>query len=140
MDTNILYDEIKKIYGFLGDDLSKRIFCDRLLYSLTGDLQNIFRMVQYIPEAKEIIEKLNNVDTSIPKYIYGAGIRGRAIKKIWSYDWKGFIDRNENLTGTKIDGIPVISCKDIKNRDDMVIVIPNRFFADDIYRDLISKP
>ncbi len=58
MDTNILYDEIKKIYGFLGDDLSKRIFCDRLLYSLTGDLQNIFRMVQYIPEAKEIIEKL----------------------------------------------------------------------------------
>ena len=138
MDTNILYDEIKKIYGFLGDDLSKRIFCDRLLYSLTGDLQNIFRMVQYIPEAKEIIEKLNNVDTSIPKYIYGAGIRGRAIKKIWSYDWKGFIDRNENLTGTKIDGIPVISCKDIKNRDDMVIVIPNRFFADDIYRDLIG--
>ena len=61
MDTNILYDEIKKIYGFLGDDLSKRIFCDRLLYSLTGDLQNIFRMVQYIPEAKEIIDQDSDI-------------------------------------------------------------------------------
>lgn len=137
MDKNYLFDEIKEIYDCLGDELSRRIFCDRLLYSLTGDVKNIFRIVQYMPKMKAIIEKLNDVDASMPKYIYGAGIRGRAIKKIWPYDWKGFIDQNEKLSGAKIDGLPVISCKEVKDRGDMVIIIPNRFFADDIYENLI---
>lgn len=137
MDKSYLFDEIKEIYDCLGDELSRRMFCDRLLYSITGDVQNIFRIVQYMPKMKEVIEKLNHADVSIPKYIYGAGIRGRGIKKIWPYDWKGFIDRNEKLSGTKIDGLPVISCKEVKDRGDMVIIIPNRFFADDIYENLI---
>lgn len=138
MDMLDLNNEEKKIYDLLGDGLSQKIFCDRLLYFLTNDTKHLFRMVQYIPKAKEIIKKLDDIDISIPKYIYGAGIRGRAIKKIWPYDWKGFIDRNKDLIGTEVEEIPVVSCQSIKGKADVVVVIPNRFFANEIADDLIE--
>ena len=133
-----LINEGKRIYELLGDELSQKIFCDRFLYSLTNDTKHLFRMIQYMPKARDIVEKLDAIDPSIPKYIYSAGIRGRAIKKIWAYDWKGFIDRNEDLVGTEVEGIPVVSCQSIKDKTDVVVVIPNRFFANEIVDELID--
>jgi len=138
MDTNNLIKEINEVYKFFEDELSQKIFCNRLLYSLTGDVKNIYRIIKDIPQIKSVIEKLDKINSESPKYIYGAGIRGQALKKIWSYNWESFIDKNENLAGKEIDGISVISCKDIKNREEAVVVVPNRFFANEIVENLIS--
>lgn len=138
MDIKNLIKETNEIYKFLGDELSRKIFCDRLLYSLTGDTKNMFRIIQYIPQLKEVIKKLDSIGSDKPKYIYGAGIRGKALKKIWPYDWKGFIDQNENLAGIEVNGLSVISCRNIKNRADAVVIVPNRFFAKEIVEKLVN--
>lgn len=139
MDISNLIDEINGIYKFFEDNLSQEIFCNRLLYSFTGDKRNMFKIVQQIPKLKEIIKKLDQLDPAIPKYIYGAGIRGRALSKIWPYNWKGIIDQNENLIGAMIDGVSVIPYQSIENREKAVVVIPNRFSADEIAERLVNS-
>lgn len=137
MTIDKLITHTKQVYELLEDDLSRNIFNDRLLYSLTGDKQNIFRMILYTPGIKVIVEALNQLDKSIPKYIYGAGSRSRRLKQIWPYDWKGFIDKNEDLIGTRVEELPVVSIEKIKRLGKKVaVIVPNKFFVQEILENL----
>ncbi len=51
---------IEEIYHKMGDDLSKAIFSNRLLYSLTKDRGFIFRVLSECPESKDFYELINS--------------------------------------------------------------------------------
>ena len=54
LDENV----IKKIYDSLGDDLSKEIFANRFMYSITQDSRYIFKIISTTKYGKYFIDKL----------------------------------------------------------------------------------
>ena len=50
--------QIKEIYESLGDELSKNIFENRVMYSLTDDTRFIRNVVCSIDKGKEFYERL----------------------------------------------------------------------------------
>ncbi|MEZ3435961.1 MAG: FkbM family methyltransferase [Lachnospiraceae bacterium] len=103
---------LKEIYMRLGDDESKEMFKNRLLYSITNDSKWIFENFRLFQEGKEIIDK---IDESVCKgggkiVLFGTGIRGQSLHKMFKkYPWKCFVDNYSELK--EMQGLPVISSK-----------------------------
>ncbi len=51
---NIEQESIKRIYEHLGDDESRYVFQNRLMYSLTGDFSFLSRVIGTTPEGKKM--------------------------------------------------------------------------------------
>lgn len=72
---DVLKDE-KLIYNLFEDEISRKIFQYRCLYSITGDYSNIFNMLHLVPEVCKVIEHLEKVSANNANlFIYGAGER-----------------------------------------------------------------
>ena len=87
-------EDIRYIYERIGDDYSREVFSNRLMYSLTGDYEYIGRILANTETGKSVAETLSSAEDI---YIYGAGIRGTLLIKMFpGINWKGFIDKREN--------------------------------------------
>lgn len=85
---------IEIIYDHLADQISKEIFSNRLLYSLSGDFKFIERIIRKSETGVRLINELEKEDFW---YIYGAGIRGARVAKIYSnINWLGYIDQHKS--------------------------------------------
>ena len=70
---------VRKIYGHLADEASKRIFSHRLLYSLTGDTSYICQIIDQMPE----VQKLKAViQQSRQNILFGAGHYGQMVHSL----------------------------------------------------------
>lgn len=86
--------QICEIYNHLCDDESKRIFANRLMYSLTNDKTYIYKIVKSTMLYKEV-EQLLNKDTG-KKYIVSAGYWGKNIIDLFgNYKFDGILDNNK---------------------------------------------
>lgn len=130
-------DGIKKIYGLLGDDLSKEIFEKRLMYSLTGDMKFIRNVVCTIPKGREIYEKLKEHKKEIG--IFGAGDVGRHLVAVYQdIEFACFIDNKR--AGTVYEGLPVISLKEFKKKHaDGIIIISTKLYHKEIKSQLLEE-
>ena len=72
---------IKDIYEHLDDDISRKIFTDRLMYGFTEDTKYIQRIIKTVDCARAICDKLVELDTPIG--IFGAGDVGSHLAKVW---------------------------------------------------------
>lgn len=131
---NELLQVIGKIYRRLGDEVSKRIFQDRLMYSATCDAGFIQDVVKMIPLGREFSKSL----VGNKNYIWGAGSWGKEIAEIWPGYWAGFFDNNVDLWNKSIVGRGKVLPPETL-RDTIVegkIFITTRLFHDDIRKQL----
>lgn len=72
--------------------------------------------------------------------IYGAGARAGRIYNVYSgmYDIECFVDRDQELWGMKIKGVPVCS-PDVLSKSDACVIISSSRYEDEIKRELYEK-
>ncbi len=89
-------NDIERIYDRLMDDVSRDIFSNRLLYSLTGNQLCLKNVLLHTSGGKKLNALLHEAGKTV--YIYGAGIRGKRLAELFpDAHWGGFIDRNKQL-------------------------------------------
>lgn len=105
---------INSIYSHLGDDLSKKIFTDRLMYSLTGDMAHIHRIINTNEVASGFFKRLDSILKKQGEIVvYGAGATGHNFLSYYPRYVKCFVDKNyENMQN---DRLPVHSPNWLKN-------------------------
>ena len=83
--------QIREIYGHLGDGISKDIYADRLLFSLTGDKSYMLHIVKNTALYQNVYEKF--VSDKREKYIVSAGQWGMIVADLfWEFGFSGIID------------------------------------------------
>lgn len=103
---------VKRVNSRLKDEVSKEIFMNRLLFSLTGDYTYIKNIVITTECGKKMYEKMKKCGTPIG--IFGAGRIGRKILYMYrDITFNCFIDNNK--TG-EFEGLPVLSLPDFMKK------------------------
>ena len=75
----ITIDRLKRIYTHLGDEVSREIFRNRLMYSISEDNKWILENMRAIENnlGQKFLETLERAIASGEIVIFGAGVRGR---------------------------------------------------------------
>lgn len=126
-------DEIKKIYRALGDEQSRMIFIERMLFSITGETSHIENIIRGFDVGRSLCECIDREKKII---VFGAGIWGREIIQIWKAKIEIILDNNKKLQGTKIYDIPVCSPEEFEYKNDIKILICTRLYYEEIYNQL----
>lgn len=118
----IIIDDIKNVYTRLADELSKDIFVNRVLFSLTDDWVYIRKIIKKVNVFKKLKETLSTCQKKI--YLYGAGVRGERFPFLFpEYIYGGYIEKNKKKE--TCNDLPVFSleqCFSIIKNGDIVLV------------------
>ena len=130
-------DIIKNIYEHMGDEESKSLFADRLLFSLTNDIEFMFNIIRKTPEGMEIEKRLSCSQKNIA--IFGAGIWGKNILKLYcKFNIVAFVDNNVN--DCCVENIPVYTLEELKSRySDVLIIISSRLYYAEMHKQLLDS-
>lgn len=138
-DTSNLSELILKVehvYNRIADEISAKMYINRLLYSMTLDLQYIRNIVTFTQTGREFEHKLTEL-SSEPILVYGAGKRGRQLVELFpNMNWKGYIDKKQR---GRIGNLEVKSCEDYASLGDSIIVISNQSGYKEIELELRNK-
>lgn len=99
---------IRDVYGHLGDEESREIYADRLLFSLTGDRKYVTSIIK----KTELYQKLRGIlaNDRHRKYIASAGQWGKIIADLFQeFDFSGMID---NYVTGSYRNLPIMSMKE----------------------------
>jgi len=114
---------IEKIYDKINDDVSKKIFLNRLLFSLSGEHRCMKNVILSTKEGRQFINDINEKQDK-ELYIYGAGVRGkRLVEMLPEKKWCGFIDSNKC---GMYRGLPIINWNNFDNWSNVAIIVSNR--------------
>lgn len=92
-------NDMMQVYTKMLDDISQRIFVNRLLLSLTEDYGFMRNVILYTNGGRRLNDTIQMRNTK-PQYIYGAGIRGKRLFELFpDNNWGGFIDQNNKKKG-----------------------------------------
>lgn len=132
-------EKINNIYYKLMDNLSKEIFTDRLMYSLTGDYRYIVNVVCKTDEGREVYKYLNNSNKQ--KVIFGAGIWGKNIASAYrDIKFECYVDNKIDSLKKSIGELPIISFQEFMEKyEDVIVVIASRLYHQEIYLQLIEN-
>lgn len=130
-------NKIESIYKLLGDDLSKYIFENRLMFSLTSDVKFIRNVVCTIDICREIYERMKSIKEKVG--IFGAGIVGRSLVHTYrDIEFECFIDNKR--AGTKYERLPVISLSEFKERySNGIVIISTKLYYKEIMKQLLEE-
>lgn len=136
---NVKINTIKQIYNHLGDEISRSIFGNRLLYTFTNDLEYLRKVIYTTDEGLEI-KKL--IDANKKIVLFGAGAWGKAIAHVFGEFVQCFIDNFPSKQKSELCmNIPVISFSEYikrQKRQDK-IVITTRLYQEEVYRQLLAS-
>lgn len=123
---------VKTIYNKLGDEVSKEIFKNRLIFSLTNDWKSMRRVLDYTTGWEHfdaILQKAKKI------YIYGSGISGKRLPLLFpEYKWKGYIDKYKKGICNNLPIYDLDYCRNIET--EAFIVISNMSEEKSIKEDL----
>lgn len=128
--------DIYTIYNRLQDELSKRIYADRLMFLLTRDKVFVRNMVSTFEAGKIFLDILFSSEKC--KMIFGAGILGQDIAEAYgAHTFKCFVDNHKR---GQLCGLPVISFQEyLEYSNDILIVISSRLYYQEMYQQLIDN-
>ncbi len=136
LENKIDIEECQLIYKALGDEESKYIFEQRLLYSLTGNIEHAHNVIKTTEEGEKFAEILAN-EKEI--YIFGAGIWGKEVAQVWKGMWKGFLDNDVTKCGDTIEGIKIYTPQQILNEKfEGKVLISSRLYYKEIMEQLLQ--
>lgn len=134
---------VKKIYKNIPEEESKEIYENRLLYSMTGDVSFIQKIISRTPEGRTLFSKLDEYSEFV---LFGCGIWGRNILEVYqNYNWKYAFDNspkkdfltNRNQKEHLIE-IPVKKYMKQNIDGKTAIVISSRLYHKEIEEQLLS--
>lgn len=140
--------KLETIYSHMQDDMSKALFCKRLLFNCTQEDKYLNEMIELTmdyckQEEKKIYPFLCRVkDTTGKVIVYGAGSGGRLIKKYLDYlgiKIMAYCDANTDKQ-TEYCGVPVISPERLLREyaeEYVLICVFNPYINEEIYNNLI---
>lgn len=127
------------IYLHLADDESRKIYVNRVMYSMTGEKEYIKNIIKMTAEGKWFVDQLN---TDKLNFIFGAGLWGADLSQTWTGCWNGFLDNNEKIWNKEINGLLVSSptaLTKMNNKDlSCKIFIGTRLYYKEIENQLLS--
>ncbi len=127
-------DILVKIYKNLADEQSEYIFKNRLLYSISNEADYIQNIVKTTDYGKKFVEILNSCENV---YIFGAGIWGTEITKIWGNQIKGILDNDKNKQGMIINNVKIYTPDEVINENfNGKIIISTKKYNNDILEQL----
>lgn len=128
------WSDIQKIYEHIVDEKSKDIYVCRLLLAFTEDEKYIRKLVLSTQTGKEFRKFL---DKQKEIYIYGAGIRGKRLVRMFpEMRWRKYIDKK--CTGI-CNGIDIINPDALQLESDGIILITNYEGHAEIAEDLMAR-
>lgn len=130
---------LKKIYEKLGDDLSKEVFKNRLMYSISQDEKWVYENVRLANGGSEFLNKLDACAQNGEIVIWGAGVWGKDLYKVTkNYPWKCFIDSNPKAA--EYNGVPIIAYDDfMANYSGEYIFISSRIYYKEMYKKILAS-
>ena len=124
------------VYNRIADEISKKIYINRLLYSMTLDLQYIRNIVTSTQTGRQFEHRLTELSSG-PILIYGAGKRGKQLVELFpNMNWKGYIDKKQR---GRIGNLEVKACEDYVGLEDSTIIISNQSGYREIELELCRK-
>lgn len=131
------FEESANIYNHIGDQLSKDIFKNRIMYSMSGDMNYIRNIILNTDEGCALHQMIETRDN---KYIFGTGYWCDLLMRFFPSDWKGCIDNDPKKWGGTVDGITIYSPASILT-DSFTgsVYIMTRKYNEDIYSQLVNK-
>lgn len=141
METVSTMNISRKVYNALGDELSKYIFKERLLYSYTNEAEHIKNVINTIINTVDDGRRFNNIlsEGGGHLYIFGAGRWGKIIINNWTGKWAGFLDNNKAYHGKEIQGLPIFNPEEVLlNDSDVTVLICSRLYYKEMYKQLIE--
>ena len=151
--TDIIFDDgfiyksyinnASMVYQNLSDGLSKLIFKNRLLYSLTNERELLNEIIDHSPmlvQVRNEVLSCMNKRTINNVIIYGAGFRGAEIEYIIKDHIKiaAFCDRNVDKQKNGYLGYPVISLSELEKNHFYDFIVISCDDYSEILSDLIS--
>ena len=132
--------DYKTIYSHLQDELSKRIFEKRLLFTETGDCRYLMEMMGLIPEADAFWKSIQ--DTTKEIIIFGAGAWGKELVDFFPIGWTAFLDNYCNES--EYHGVPIIRFDDyLESHKNAFIILTARLhyqsMLDQLYKANIDR-
>ena len=131
-------ENVAQIYSRMMDEVSRDIFSNRLLYSLTGDQLCLKNVLLHTAGGKRLNGLLHEEGKEF--YIYGAGIRGKRLIELFpDVSWRGFIDKKKqsesyhNIEILDLDQFLSLYTPGIR------IIISNMADVDEIINSLLSR-
>lgn len=109
MENNVQIDieMLNEIYQHLGDEKSKEMFKNRLMFSITKDEKWIIENLKIMEEGKFFISQLEKCSQNGEMVIFGVGVRGKILYQMYkNYPWKFWIDNHSNIS--EFEGIPIL--------------------------------
>ncbi len=132
--------ESKKIYSLLGDDISKKIYNLRVLYTLTADDGVKEEIAGSSLKGLMLNELLLQKAKEYKLFLYGAGKRGEMLSKLFGGYWNGIIDSNVDKIGTEINSVKVYSIDELSDiYSEIFVVISVKYETDAIKNFLMLK-
>lgn len=134
-------NEIQLLYDKFADTVSREIFINRLMYSLTGNVESLRNVIKTFFTGREFIEKLNQAVTAKRRIcIFGTGIWGKSILSSYpDVDFFCFVDNDLNRCNKRMGGVPIIHFDEwIKNSENMTVIISTKLYHGEIYSQLIE--
>ncbi len=124
MDSTKIIESTKEIYNNLQDDISKRIYTNRMIYNLTDDdtyIRNLFEEWAWEDKLITDIEKFES-----PVCVYGAGDFGKRLVRYFpELKWHCFVDNNAESIG-QIRSLKVCSVDEYLATDLPIIISVKR--------------
>lgn len=138
--TLLKASEINNIYAHMGDELSKYIYSNRLMFSLTGDCRYIRNIICTNRIGKEIYEKMKEQTVRGGGItIFGCGIIGKTLVDVYDdISFEGFVDNN--CYGKSYKGLEVISWeKYLEKKENGMILISAKYHYAEIMNQILNS-
>lgn len=135
-------DRISGIRNCLQDELSKLIFDNRLLYSLTGEIEYIDRIILALPQKKELDKLIEKCKTYGDKLvIYGAGNDLLMLSRLYKdFPIKNLCDKSKQKQLEGWRGIPVMSPGElVQKKDEFYVAVNASAFHKEIVQFLLDS-
>lgn len=125
----------KQVLNAMGDDISRKIYQNWIEYS-NGTNEAMESIIRSVMQGEELLGYMESHRDNL--YIFGAGMLGQDFVDTWKwkFEFRAFIDNDGQKQGKHIKDLPVISLEEIKGRRDAAVIIINKFYSDDIERQL----
>ena len=142
-------DDIYTVFNMLEDELSKKIYNNKFLYRLTGDIKYIREIVsgscpELLPIAEDIFrDTFEKINTDHGVILYGAGKRSALLESVWKRYLQGhvigFCDSDKNKWGKNWLGEQVFSPDEIMKNPDASIVVLGSNYEAEIIESLLQR-
>lgn len=132
MKKKFSIESCKKVNGRIQDSVSKEIYMNCIMYSLTDEIKYIDNIIRLTPEYQALAEM---VKARGEAYIYGAGKYGEITQRLFEDYFLGFIDRDRSKV--EKNGLKVMSIDDANN-EKRVYVTP-KYYNKEIEEELSKK-